>query len=282
MIGREAAGDEDDAIGLDQAGDELLGRSVDPPDRLAGVGVVADDALAAAEDELLAAGERPDDRRAIRTRLVRPVGTPQLAAGFFVEGDDRRGGRILIAVQDHAVSVKHRRAAETVNGMKLCGRAAPDFAAVQVAADQLNSGDVKEGNPYMLLVRGGGGAGIAVQIVLGLEHGPDDEVLPEELSAGAVEAEQHALALIFEAGGEEDAIAEDDGRGVAFAGDGGFPPDVFRGGPMGGDVGFAGSPVAAWAAPLGPVFGERASCSIASTVPEEGSGSVSRAAQYAS
>ena len=71
----------------------------------------------------------------------------------------------------------------------------------------------------MPAVGGGGAAGVAVQAVLVLQRRLDHAALPEGPAVGPAQAEQHPLVLLLQGGGEEDAVAPDDRRGVALAGD---------------------------------------------------------------
>src|SRR5208282_3838890 len=98
-------------------------------------------------------------------------------------------------------------------------------------------------------------AGEAVELVLALQLGGQDGVLPEEVAVAPVEAEELAFAFLLEAGGDEDAVAPDGRRGVALAGDGHLPGDVVGLAPFQGHGAFVANAVAAGAAPAGPVAG---------------------------
>ena len=80
-----------------------------------------------------------------------------------------------------------------------------------------------EGDVDPLAVGGRRAGGVAVFLVERLQRPLHDGLLPEDLSGGAVEAQEHALLGGGQAGDGADAIAPDDGRGMALAGDLGLP-----------------------------------------------------------
>src|SRR5262249_36863739 len=119
----------------DQRRDILLGRTVDDPVQLAGVRVVAGDTQAAGEDELFLAGRIHDDRGAVRSDAIGPVGPPAFFAGLLVQGDEIRLS-VLVAVEDEHVLVKDRRGAEAVARVELAGGSGPhQLAGGRVAGD---------------------------------------------------------------------------------------------------------------------------------------------------
>src|SRR5262249_21188373 len=150
----EAGRQEENAFEVDQAGDVLLGRAVNQPVLPAAVGVVAGDALAAAEHQLLLAGRVHNEGGTIGTGAVGPVSTPTLGAGGPVEGDNVRFG-VLVAIDDHEVFVKDRRTAKTVRREELARRALPDLVAVEVVTGDLDLGGLQEGDEDVLAVGGG-------------------------------------------------------------------------------------------------------------------------------
>jgi len=74
------SGDEHEASQETRLGDELLGGTIDDPVLLAGVGIVAGNAVAAGEDQLLLAGRVNEERGAIGAGPVGPVGPPALGS----------------------------------------------------------------------------------------------------------------------------------------------------------------------------------------------------------
>ncbi len=251
---REPAGDEEDAVGENRAGDKLLGRAVHDPELLAGGGVVAGDALAAAEDHLGLAGGLDDDRRAVGTRAVGAVGAPAFDAGVFLIRHDP-SDVVLVAVEDDEVLVKHRRTAEAVLGGERAGRFAPQLLAVHVVAGDDDVGRLQERDPDALAVGGGRAAGVAVELVHLLRRRGQHGLLPERLAAAPVEAEQIALLALGNVGRHENAVAPDDRRGMAHAGDGGFPRDVLGAAPVDGSFHLVGNAVAERPAPGRPFAG---------------------------
>src|SRR5262249_24465585 len=174
-------------------------------------------------------------------------------AGGPVQGDEVALG-VLVAVEDDGVLVEDRRTAKAVTRQHLAGRGAPHFLAVEVVAHDDHVGLLQEGDPDMLAVGGGRGAGVAVEAVLLFEGSAEDCLLPEDLAVVAVEAGEDAGQLILDAPGHEDSITPDDGRGVAVTGQPGLPADVVGVAELRRDAGLFRGAVAAWAAPAGPVF----------------------------
>src|SRR5207253_7238000 len=110
------------------------------------------------------------------------------------------------------------------------------------------------GYPDMPAIGRRRGAGEAVQAMLLFQASAQDFALPEDLAVAPVEAEQQALLLSFQTGGEKDAVAPHDRRGVPLAGDGDFPGDVLGLAPLDGKVRLGGGPIPAWTAPPGPLL----------------------------
>src|SRR5439155_23032483 len=98
-------------------------------------------------------------------------------------------------------------------------------------------------------------AGEAVELVLLFQPRLQNFAVPQNLAAGAFEAEEHALLLVLDAAGHEHAVAEDDRRRVADAGDLDLPRDVLGGAPAGREVLLGRGAVQPRAAPRGPVLG---------------------------
>src|SRR5262245_61010127 len=244
---------EEQPLGVDEAGDVLFGRPVDDPEQLARVGVVARDALAARLHQLRPPARVHDDGSAVRACLVGPVGPPALLAGGLVQGDKVALG-VLVAIEDHGVLVEDRRAAKAVTRQQLAGRGAPHFLAVEIVTHDDHVGLLQEGDPDVFAVSGGRGAGVAVEAVLLFERSAEDCLLPEELAVAAVDAGEDAGQLVLDAPGQEDSITPDDGRGVAVTGQPGLPADVLGVAELRRDAGLFQGAVAAWAAPAGPVF----------------------------
>src|SRR5579875_230246 len=196
-----------------EAGDVLLGRAVEDPQQFAGIGVVAGDAFAAAEDKLrhirLVLGV-DQNGRAVGTGAVGPIDAPALGAGFFVQSDDVGLG-VLIAIEDDKVFVQDWRATKAVDRQQFAGRTHPDQFAVEIVAGYLHIGISEEGDPNVFAVGDRRGAGVTVEGVFFFQRGGEDDALPEDRTVAAIEADQDALAFIFEAGRDEDAIAPDDG-----------------------------------------------------------------------
>ena len=252
------AGHHQHAPGVDEAGDELVGRPVDDPVLLARVGVVGGHAPRAAQHELFLAGQVEDDRWAVAPDAVGAVDAPSLGAGGLVERDDVGQG-ILVAVEDDEPLVQQQGATEAVHGVQLAGRLAPQLLAVDVVTDDPHAlgGPFEDAHPHALAVRRGRAGGVGVQVVLPFQRRAKDRPLPEHLAVGAVEAQQEALLLPLVAGGHEDAVAPHHGRGVPLPADGHLPQDVLRRAPAEGHTRLAAGAVSPRPAPRGPFLRQR-------------------------
>src|SRR5579885_54620 len=107
------------------------------------------------------------------------------------------------------------------------GRAQPYLIAGEIVTGNLHVRTGKESDPNMLAVRDRSSTGKTVEGVFLFERCGKDDALPQDRAVAAIEADQDALAFIFEAGGDENPVAPDDGRGMPLAGDGRFPAEVF-------------------------------------------------------
>src|SRR5262249_12425166 len=157
-----------------------------------------------------------DERGAVGARAIGPVGAPALAAGVLVQRH-QVSHRVLVAVDDDRVLVENRGAAEAVAREEIARRSLPDEVALEVIAGDLNLRLFEERHPDMFAVGGGRGAGETVELVLRLRLGGNDDALPEDLARAPVQAQQHALLFLEQAGREKDAITPDNGRGMADA-----------------------------------------------------------------
>ena len=106
----------------------------------------------------------------------------------------------------------------------------------------------------MRTVGGRRAGGAAVQAMDAFQWGLHHGALPQNLAVGAIHAMEQALLFLFVASNQKNPVTPDDWGGVAFAGNGGFPEDVFGGTPFGRDVLFQTRAIPARAAPSGPVF----------------------------
>jgi len=118
-----------------------------------------------------------------------------------------------------------------------------------------------EGDEDPLSIGGRCAGGITVFLVDWLQWSLHDGLLPEDLSAGAVEAKERSLLCGGQARDGAHAIAPDDRRGVPLAWDLGFP-DRAGGIPVGRDVLLDAGPIAARAAPARPEFGFGRVCRV--------------------
>src|SRR5882762_6442534 len=82
----------------------------------------------------------------------------------------------------------------------------------------------------------------------------DRRFLPENLPCLSVQAEQHAVLTLEERRYGENTVLPNNGRGVAVAGNLGFPDDIAGRAPVDGHMGFRTGAVTVRASPGGPVF----------------------------
>src|SRR5579859_6907616 len=101
----------------------------------------------------------------------------------------------------------------------------------------------------MFAVSGRGRAGIAVEFMFGLQLRNENNLVPNLLAGFAIETDKHAFALVFQAGGQKDAIAPNSRRGMPFAGDLDFPGDILFVAPMKRNRRFTACPIAARSTP---------------------------------
>src|SRR2546430_2013566 len=85
------------------------------------------------------------------------------------------------------------------------------------------------------------------------ERRVDHRFLPENFPCLPVQGEQRAVLTVEQRRYGENAVVPNNGRGVAVAGNLGFPDDIAGGAPMDGHMGFRTGAVTARASPGGPV-----------------------------
>src|SRR5829696_10423169 len=85
----------------------------------------------------------------------------------------------------------------------------------------------------------------------------DDGLLPEDLSVGAIEAEEEALLRLRHGSHSEKLFTPGDHRGVSTARDLRSPCYAVGFAPVGGEGGFHAAAIESRAAPLRPVLGTR-------------------------
>ena len=124
------------------------------------------------------------------------------------------------------------------------------FLAGEIVAVQPVAG---EGGDDPLAVGHRRRGAIRVRAVRGLLLLRGDAHLPEQLAVGAVEA--HERAALAHGLRDEDAVAPDDGRGIAGLWQRDAPADVLVLAPLHGEVLLGGDAVGVRAAPGGPVGG---------------------------
>ena len=118
---------------------------------------------------------------------------------------------VLVEELDHVATGQHGRGARAVFGLRQRHRSSPEFLSIEVVGQDADRPEV-DVDPFFVGDRGGGG-GIAERLVDLLDLLRDD-LAPPDLAAGtAVDREREQLPL--GEGGEEDAAAPNDGRGVA-------------------------------------------------------------------
>ena len=140
------------------------------------------------------------------------------------------------------------------------GALLPELLAVETVGGDVDVLAVEECAEDALAVACGRGGGVAVFPVDVLGGGFHDGVLPELFSGGAVEANEDALPGVGHGRDGEEPAAEDDGRGVAFAGEFGAPHDIVGLAPCRRECGLGAPAVVARAAPHGPVIRDGIGC----------------------
>lgn len=190
-------------------------------------------------------------------------GAPEFLAGALVEGGNEVAIAFAVPVNDDGVAGKGggRAFAEAHAGFHLAEVRFPFEGAVEVVA--VEAARAEEGEDDAAVGDGGGGGEGVVVLAAFVGDFLAGDFLPEDFAGGAIKAEDGELQGFAgfgrgdlaggrDGGEEKDAVAPDDGRGIAFAGDGGFPLDVVGLAPGERGIGERGGAGAERAAPLGP------------------------------
>lgn len=269
---RVAAGRKDVFSIVNHRRNKLLSRAIDNPVALAIARIVTGDTKASGEDHLSAAVDLADDRRDVAAGFVFAPDSPTFPAGLAIERDEI-GVAIVVAVEDHQVFKKHRAGVEAVRADEVADVGFPLFVSVQIVggdddfagSDEAIGADIRRDDPVTLgaherdvnlsAVCGRSAGGTAVESVNRFRWRLHNVSLPDRLAAGPVEAEQDAFVLFGKAASEENLVAPNDRRRVAFTGNGDSPGNVFRAAPPGRDAFFRAGSITVWPAPTLPIFG---------------------------
>ena len=191
--------------------DELFRGPFDKPEGFPGVRIKAGDTAIAALDELGAAGQLPDERRAVADPLVLALHPP---GDFPVRPvqSHQEGIALAVAVNDDFVAEQHRFVAEPPLAGMRSGPGQPKlFAGGQVVRGDDNVIPHSEHGIDPFPIGGWRAGGIAVFVMYLFERALHNRLLPELLAGSPVEAEEHALLRSGQAGHRADAIAPNDG-----------------------------------------------------------------------
>ncbi len=253
----KASGQKEGVIEIDQAGDVLLGRSIDEPEQIAGVGVVTGDRLAARQDQLrdsrLARG-LDQDGGAVGARLVGPIDTPLFLPGVLVQGDEVGGG-VLVAVEDEQVLVQDRRGAKAMHRRGVCPATSARFPCPRSRSRPPPCRGIAGRRPRRACRRCRGCCWqklFSRCFLSSLDWSTSRSQIT--LPSWRFRHKQHAFRILLQAAGQEDAVAPDDRRGMALAGNGGFPEDVLGLAPLERNAGLHGGAIQPRPTPAGPIF----------------------------
>ena len=257
--------------------------SIRAPEFVAGARIVGDDFLCARRDELDAVAGADDERRRPAPPR-RPIAAPHFPAVAAIERhDERAGAHLLIVLEDDELLEQHRRRPRTHAGLgDAAERLLPQQVAVEVEHVQAGRFEVGvDGRPVGRDCRRRVGV-LAMAVVV--HRAVVDRPLPQLLAAARVVGQrlERVEAVDADAVGmqvpgleietemvrssvpfrrlstldrrrQEDAIAPDDRRRVAAAGNGCLPGDVLPGRPVLGIRRAARDAEAVRSAPAGPV-----------------------------
>src|SRR5262249_27784937 len=179
---------------------DVLHEAVTAPEFLAGPRFHAFELEGRAVQELVAAVDLDEDRRAPGAGLL--VLFPDRFPGLLVDGDQVIAALALVgaAPEDAQVAVQHRRGGVTEIVLPLAQVVAlPKFLAPVVVAEHAGG---PEADDDALAVGGRRGVGVPVLGPVALLVGVVDVVLPEFLAVGAVEADQAADGAALVGDGE--------------------------------------------------------------------------------
>src|SRR5262249_2615929 len=100
-------------------------------------------------------------------------------AGFF-QGHDERFLVILVAIDDHQVLVKDRRAAKAVWRVESSWCHHVFAIAIIIITSHTNKGLIQKRDPNTLAVGNRCGAGVAVELMFGFEFRSENSLLPDD------------------------------------------------------------------------------------------------------
>ena len=133
----------------------------------------------------------------------------------------------------------------------------PDFVAIEVVGGNEHLFLVEEGNVDVFAIGGGSAGGPAVFAMQLFDGCFEDGFLPDGLSGLSIKLEKESFGGVFVGGDEKDGVFPDDWRGVANAGDGCFPFEIFVERPCEWSFLIRADAVAGRSAPTGPVVGQQ-------------------------
>ena len=265
-----ADGDEDHAeAGDGSSGGAMIIAFFEAPEFFTGFGVVAVVGFGAATDESglaivsddLGCGERLSVIAfvfgfAIFVEVLVVDGSvdlPDSFSGKFIESDDELG---IAAVEVHDEQIfpeDGRGTSATVVIADEIG-SLPEFCAC--FGVEASGARGAEGEIDSTVFDDGSWGGVAIKFVTELGGGDaEKDIIAEDFSGGFIEAEDAEGGAVFGGGGQPDLGAPDDWGRPGFAGDGGFPAEMFGFAKVKWEAGGVAVTVAVWAAELGPVFG---------------------------
>jgi hypothetical protein len=223
-IGAGRPGSDIDAVmGGDGGGDDDACESADPPEFLAGVGLVSGEFEGASDEELRAVRAVPEGRGGVAADGGGTFLSPEGLAGVAVEGEEVAGG-ILVAEEVEFVLEKDGRAGGAEFILERAERAGPDGVALEIVTDEAVGA---EEGVEVFAGGGDGGGGGAAGAVERFDLGGRDGSFPEEIACELVEGNGGEFLVCFVEGGEKDFVVSKDGGGVPRV-DGCLPAEVLR------------------------------------------------------
>jgi len=227
----------------------LTGEAAGEPEGFAVVERIGGELIRTGGDNLDgAAGGTVDERGGVAVDDV-AGDFPGGFAGVGVDGEDVGVG-VLVGDQDEFAIGVDGRGDDAVLAVEGAEGELPEGLAVEGVGEEA---EVGEEDVDVFAVGGGGGGGAMVERVLGFAFGSLDTAAPEFTPGGLLEADGEQVVALR--GGEEDAVADEDGRGLARR-EGCFPEHVLGRAEVSGEGRATRAEAGAiGAAELGPVGG---------------------------
>src|SRR5262245_40987310 len=222
-----AAETEDQSVSNGRGADKLFAWSAGKPHDLSGRWIKADSLGRSSQNEQVVSVVACQHRRGKRSQIDSGLVAPHFGAGLRVQHDDERLA-VLMAIDDHAICVQHRRGGKSMTGIKATRCDGPYNPALLTDGNHAHGVSIDEDAVDMLPIsagRAGRGRVIAV-------HLPSFTTMygqiPTHFAGQPIEANDTARLIRIVASCNEHSVARDDWRRTASSWQRRFPDDILR------------------------------------------------------